>query len=640
MATALKDVLDPFNRAPTLGERAVADALSKHLAGQTPEAIRLLEQATKRAPSDPQLAFNFGIVAMEAGQWELAIDRYSAAARLKPTWFPAWSNLAHCYAQLGRWDDVIAAATRSLELNPKNALAYINRCGAYLGLGREEEAIEDGRRAIKLDPKNSRAHLNLGVAYRAVWDLERAERHYREVTVLDPKYASGWADLAQAYSLQGRLREAVAAAEVSTLLEPQNPIMRANLILYLDTAPGVALRDAWAERRVYNALFARPYSRQGSFHPNDRDPDRALRVGYVSSDFRTHSAAFAVLPLVEHRDPARQYVTLYSGSGFRDDLTDRFEAAADDFVVTQQMNDDALARRVHADRIDVLVDLSAFSSGGRLLMFARRPAPVQVTAWGYATGTGLDCFDAFFADDVTVPESAEPFYSEAVMRLPAIIPYDWPTAPPEPGPLPMLANGYVTFGSFNRLEKLTPDILDVWARVLDELPTSRLVVKFSGLQGGRLQAQVRGLFEQRGVDPERLTLLGHTDRVAHIEAIRGVDMLLDAAPHGGGITTLEALSVGVPCVTLLGDRVPGRLSASFLGKVGLPELVAETPDEYVAKAVAAVSDPARLAAIRADLPARLEDSPMRRHKEYVGAVEATFRTLWHGWLKASERRVA
>lgn len=636
----LRDVLNPLNRAPTIQELAVSEAIRHQQAGRVSEAFRILDQQFKSSPNDPQLAFNFGVIAMEAGRLDRAVACYESAARVRPGWYQIHNNLAHCYSQLGRYEDTVASASRAIELEPRNALAYVNMCGALLALGRESEAAEAGRQAVKLEPRNHKAHLNLGVAYRALWELEKAERHYREVTILAPKYANGWADLAQIYSLQGRVADAVRAAEISAVLEPMNPIMRANLILYLDTAPNVTLRDAWAERRVYNALFTRPIMLSPSSHENDRAPDRLLRVGYVSADFRRHSAGYALLPLVEHHDPAAQEVFLYSGSLFKDELTARFEAAAEHFLVTTQLDDDLLARQIRRDRIDVLIDLSAYTSGSRLSMFARRPAPIQVTAWGYATGTGLDAFDIFFADDVTVPEESEPFYSEAVVRLPSIIAYE-PSAPmPEPGPLPMLANGYPTLGSFNRLDKLTPEILEVWARVLAAVPDARLVMKFSGLHQPRVAEQVRQGFARCGVDPERLTLLGHTTREQHIAAMQQCDLLLDSWPHGGGITTLEGFSVGLPCVTLLGDRVPGRLSASFLEKVGLEHLIAQDADQYVEIVREAVAQPKVLALIREGLPKWLKDSPMMQHADYVRAVEAALRNAWHGWLSATERKAA
>jgi predicted O-linked N-acetylglucosamine transferase (SPINDLY family) len=361
------------------------------------------------------------------------------------------------------------------------------------------------------------------------------------------------------------------------------------------------------------------------------DPDRRLRIGYVSADLRHHSVASAMLPILRSHDHANVEVICYSGVTRPDGVTEQIRGLADVWHDTARLTDDDLEALIQSEHVDLLIDLSGHTGGNRLPVFARQPAPVQITAWGYATGTGLDAIDYFLADPILVPPEAHAQYAEEVIDLPSGLCYEAPAYAPNVSPLPALRHGSVTFGAFNRLAKITDDAVDTWGRVLAAVPTARLLIKTGGLEQADKRAWLLGGMLAHGVEPERVAFLGNSPHPDHLAAHAEIDLMLDTFPQGGGITTLDSLLMGVPVVTLLGQRVPGRTSASFLTTLDLADLVAQTTDEYVEIAARAVGDLDRLARERATLRERLLTSAIGDAQRYTRTVEATYRALWRRW---------
>jgi predicted O-linked N-acetylglucosamine transferase (SPINDLY family) len=315
----------------------------------------------------------------------------------------------------------------------------------------------------------------------------------------------------------------------------------------------------------------------------------------------------------------------------RDALNEEARALADGWHDVAHVSDDALDAQIRADQIDVLVDLSGHSAGNRLPVFARKPAPVQVTAWGYAASTGLDAIGYFLADPVCVPPEARASYTEQVVDLPGILCYDAAPYAPAVSTLPARTRGYVTFGAFNRLPKVSAETLAAWGRVLAAVPGSRLLVKTTGADASPSREWLLRQLAALGVDPARVTLLGSTPHPEHLAAHNEVDLMLDTFPQSGGITTFDALLMGVPVVTLLGERVQGRASASFLTALDLDDLIGRTPDEYVGIAARLARNLDRLERDRGSLRERLLSSPIGNVRSYTRHVEAAYRELWRGW---------
>ena len=420
-------------------------------------------------------------------------------------------------------------------------------------------------------------------------------------------------------------------------LQPDDHQAHSGLILVLDHHEGATPADRLGERRAWNARHARALTLAARPHdsperqPRDLDPNRPIRVGYVSGDFLYHSASSGFAPVVLSHDPSRVEVVCYATNRRKDAQTARFQRGVPTWRDASTWTDEEIAARVRADRIDVLVDLGSHSASGRLLVFARRPAPIQVTAWGYATGTGLDAMDYLFADPICIPPEREHWYHEQIVRLPSAVCYEPPPSMPEVAPPPIMEQGTITFGSFNRATKLSDQSLDLWARLLARVPDSRILFKSPGLDDAENRARILAAFAAHGVGAERIEILGRTPIYEHLAAYSKVDVQLDPFPHVGGATTFDGFLQGVPCVTLLGELITARSSASYLTLLGLDDLIARTPDEYVEIAARLADDPGRLARERTTLRQRLLASPLGNADVYTRAVEAAYRELWRRW---------
>ena len=465
------------------------------------------------------------------------------------------------------------------------------------------------------------------------WDAAIAL--FLEAQRLGLDHAGIHAALGTAYMRIGHRVEALASYRLAIWRGWQDPLVLNNLIFLLDHDPETTLESALENRKAWWRLFGAPLRSTWRRHDNQADPERPLRIGYVGGDFRRHSAAQAFGPVVMGHSPAFQAIC-YHTKAVEDPITVRFEEGVTEFHRVHALDDEALAAKIRADQIDILVDLAAFSDGGRLSLFCRRPAPVQVTGWGYATGTGLPVMDGFFADEVLVPPAlAARGVVEPILTLPCVVAS---TRMPEftPAvPLPALSRGSFTFASFNRWVKVTRETLDTWAEVLACAPGSHLVLKAGAYERPEIQAEVLTIMAARGVTADRIEFCGHTDHVQHLTAYHEVDLALDPFPHSGGVTALEGLWHGVPPLTLIGERPAARVSAAICTAVGLPMFVAETRAEYVGKAVAVATQYQRqLAAIRLSLPDRMAASPLC--VGYAEAVERHYRDLWRAWC----RRVA
>ena len=485
------------------------------------------------------------------------------------------------------------------------------------GRVRLEAALEAERRAAE--------------AYNAD-DFDTAIREFLEAHRLGLDHAVLHAGLATAYLHTGQRRLAIAAYQAALTRGDQDPKVLNNVIFLFDHEPNTTLEQALELRKVWWRRCGAPHRSSWRPHRNNPDPERPLRIGYVSGDFRHHSASQAFGPVVMRHSEGYQSIC-YHTRPIEDEITAIFIGGATEFHRVHDLDDDALAARIRADRIDILVDLSAFSAGGRLSTFCRRPAPIQVTGWGYATGTGLPVMDGFFADEVAVPRGfAARGYAEPILYLPSIIPF---TKLPESnavGELPALARGVFTFGSFNRWLKITPAVLGTWAEILAATPPSRLLLKEAGFGRPEVRATVLAAMERHGVDPLRITFRGLTDQQTHLQSYQDVDLALDPFPHTGGVTALEGLWQGVPPLTLMGERVPERLSASFCSTLGLRAFVTSSRGDYVQTAVQLATEfRPQLAQIRATLRDRMAASPFC--VGYAQAVEVHYRDLWRAWCR-------
>ncbi|MCC6417944.1 MAG: tetratricopeptide repeat protein, partial [Gemmataceae bacterium] len=507
-----------------------------------PDAEAHFAEAARLAPDDPELWSNLGAVQLQRGRLAEAEASQSRALSLRPDFLGARNNLGNVLVAQSRWAEAVAVLEDVVRQAPADPNGWVNLGHALKGLERYAEARDAYERVLAMHPGLPVALLGLGDTLQGMGDLHGAIACYEGALV----QAADNPDLHEHYGVAlqglGRIDEALAQFRACLARDPDRARVHSAVIFALDLSEG-GDPEAHRERERYNARFGgRAWTVR---HANNPDPDRPLRVGYVSADFRHHSAGFLVLPVLKAHDRAQVQVYCYSGVSKPDYLTERFRALADVWHDMYDLDDDALEALIRRDEIDVLVDLSGHSAGNRLTVFAREPAPVQVTAWGYATGTGLDTMHYFMADPIVVPPEARAAYFEEVVNLPSVLCYEPPDAAPPVAPPPSLANGYVTFGAFNRMEKVSPGVRDAWAAVMLRVPDARLIVKTGRVSTDAACQQLVDDLVARGVARERIELRGNTSHQEHLAAHGDIDILLDTFPHGGGVTSVEALLMGV-----------------------------------------------------------------------------------------------
>ena len=454
-----------------------------------------------------------------------------------------------------------------------------------------------------------------------------------------PDSPRGVALLGTVCERQGDLGAALPLFERAVALDPSDLGLHSALIFALDQSPDVTLERAYLARRAFNAVV-RVDPAAIPPHTNDRDPERKLKIGYVSNDFKNHSAAFGWAPVLFAHDRQQFELYAYSCTPGGDWATETIKQWVPNWRDAAYWDDDRLEAAIRADGIDVLVDLSGHSSGHRLTVFARKPAPVQITAWGYITGTGLDAMDYMFADDVAVTPDEERWYAEEIVRLPRILTF-WASDPAAVGPVlppPADSNGHLTFGVFNRVGKIQPSCAQAWAEILARVPDARLVVKSPGLDDPGTQASLLEMFVRAGCDVSRLDFLGQTTKNEHMKAYGAIDVALDPSPHGGGMSTLEAAWMGVPTLTLPHLQIPSRIATTIARELGLDYLVASSWPDYVARAVALDGQRDELRRTRRLMREMMAVSAFGDHGIYTRKTEAAYREVWRRWCSGDGPR--
>ena len=576
-------------------------------------------------------------VMQEQGLWIESEVYWRDAVRDRPEQSDGYLQLAAVLRRQNRHAEAIACLQHALQVVPEKAALHQHLSTAYREQRRYAEAEQSCRRALELDPDSALAWNNLASVWNAMQRLEEAESGFRKALALDHQLAPAYGNLGIVLQNQGRQQEAEAAMRQGLALQPDDMTGHGNLLFVLNYHPDKTAEQVFDEYRLHDQMFYAAHRRDWRPHANTSARGRPLKIGYVSPDFRHHSCAYFVEPLLARHDHSAVTVYAYAELQQEDSASTRYRSLVDYWVPTLGLSDAALAERIRADGIDILVDIAGHTAGNRLGVFARKPAPVSVSWLGYGTTTGLSAIDYYLTDAQHVPAGSERYFSETPWRLPV----GWVYRPPalsqtgEPGLSPAQRNGHVTFGTLTRAVRVNDATVRVWSELLHRVPGSRLVVDSRSYQDDRTQQALARRFAAHGIAVERLSI-GCSS--SGWEPLRGIDISLDCFPHNSGTTLFESLYMGVPFVTLVGQAGVGSLGDAILQGIGHPEWVAHSEQAYLDKAVALAMDVPRLVALRAGLRAQMQASPLMDEIGYARAVEDAYRQMFARWEQDNKEK--
>ncbi len=588
------------------------------------------EQAIRVAPTFAPTHNNLGNLLRDLGDAAGAHACYQEALRLDPNFTQALSNCGTLLHVNGQMEAALACYDRALQLDPSLSILHFNRAKLYDDTDRIPEAIAGYRESWRLDPKYPAPGMNLAILFNSIEEPDKALECCRKVLELGADCAMLRRTVAGAMRAMGRVDEAIAWYRGSLELEA-DPVQHSNLLYALNFHAGLDPAAVLAEHRAWATAHAESLTSHAAPYTNDRTPDRRLRVGYVSPHFREHAVNFFTEPLLAAHDRQQCEIFCYSDSNVCDDATARLRAAVDEWRDVHQLSDEQIAALVRQDRIDILVDLTGHIGGNRLLVFARKPAPVQVTYIGYQNTTGMSAMDYRLTDDhADPPGRTDAYYTERLVRLPGSFfcyrPDDYAL---EVSPLPALGLGAVTFGSFNLFAKVTPRVIETWLGILARVPGSRLLVLAN--RGGYAEQQLHARAQARGIEPGRVEAFQRLPRMDYLRLMQQVDISLDPFPFNGHTTTCDAVWMGLPVVMLEGQTYASRFGGSVLKNVGLDGLMTKNVEAYADAAVALAADLPSLARLRSELRPRMAASCLLDFSGFARRVESAYRQMWIDW---------
>jgi predicted O-linked N-acetylglucosamine transferase (SPINDLY family) len=604
--------------------------------GRHEEAIACYDKALALRPDYAEAHYNRGATLQTLKRAKEALASLDHALILRPNFPEALSTRGNTLNDLRRREEALAAYDRALALKPDYTDALYNRGFTLFQLCRAMEALTSLDRALALKPAFPEALMVRGNVLLQLHRTDEALASYDKALEIKSDYADGLCSRGAALISMQRYEEGIADYDRALAIAPDHAVAAMNRQFSLDFVPGLGFAEHQEARRQWYLSLPKHLSVQVAPYPNVADPSRRLVVGYVSADFRRHSASICFGAVLRRHDRTQFEVICYSGVTVEDEVTGEFRQLADKWRSVSDLSDEALAELIRADGVDILVDLSGNTSGNRLLVFARKPAPIQVTAWGAGSGTGLPSMDYLFSDPIVVPAAVRPLFAETVYDLPCATTLEAPSAAPPVAELPALSRGVITFGCLNRFNKISQAALELWASILQTVSGSRLLLKDKAFDNPAAPAWVRDTLGRRGIVAERIELRGASSREEHLGEYNNVDISLDPFPLNGGITTWESLWMGVPVVAKLGNSLPSRVSGAILHAVGLTEWVAGDDDEYVALAIRQATGLQTLAQLRREMRARITASPAGNSDLYTRSVEAAYRKMWCDFISRTK----
>lgn len=602
--------------------------------GQAAAAIAAFQQALLLYPEYVEAFNGLGNVYTDQGHFPLAQACYEKVLALRPDYVPALNGLGNIWHQQQKFAQAVTYYRQALALNPNYAEAHNNLGSVLCEMGDFIAATHHCQRALALKPAYAKAYNHLGNALREQYRFREALASYQQALALQPLFPEALHNLANLLRDQGLLTEAIAYYQQSLALQPSPRAYSSLLLAFNYVATDNAAAEIYQRFNDYCTHLVATVQNNGAPPRSNQKRPGKLKIGYLSADFRRHSVAYFMEAILAHHDHQQFEIFAYYDHTTVDEVTGCLRSYVDQWCPCRELTDDELTAVIRRDNIDILVDLMGHFGKNRLLVLARKPAPVQITYLGYPNTTGLTAIDYRMTDSYADPVgAAAPYSAETCVRmLQSYFCYQPSSHSPAVNELPAARNGYLTLGSFNYYAKLSPPLLALWAQVLRALPTAKLLIKSNTprlLDDAVIQQGFRQRFIAAGLDPERLILANYVDSpVTHLATYHQVDIALDSYPYNGATTTCEALWMGVPVVTLVGQVHAARMGLSILTAAGFPGWIASTPAEYVTICERLARDLEGLATLRAGLRERLQASPLMDGSTFTRQLEEIYRKLW------------
>ena len=651
-------LLDPNDSEIYLNKGIILKELNR-----APEAMDNLLKALKIKPNFAEAHNAMGNLYEQNFQYELAIQSYKKYLEIKPDCFLGLNNLGKVLTDISAFEEAEYCLLLSAIKNPQSAETHNNLGVLYESLGRLIDAEQSYIRALDLAPNFSEALNNLGALSNSFGKLVRAEQLFLKALESNANHAETYNNLGNCLKEMARFTESINCFQKAITLKPSLAPIHNNLGVVLkdlgklDEAeisyrralelkpdyaeafssllftsnyhPDKSSEEIFAAYQEYDRRFCVPLRDQWLPFSNNPEPDRRLRVGYVSPDFRICSASYFLEPLLANHSKSVVEVFAYAQLAVEDQMTAAYKSYVDHWVPTLGMNDVDLTERIRADQIDILVDTAGHCANHRLGVFARKPAPVSLSWLGYGYTTGLSAIDYYLTDDMAAPPGSEHLFSEAPWPLdPFAYVYRPAQGMGEVSPLPALSRGYITFGTLTRSVRINYRTIRVWAQILQQVPNARLIIDSVSYKEVPVQDSLAELFAAHGISRDRLEIGCHSPPW---DTLRRIDIGLDCFPHNSGTTLLETLYMGIPFITLADRPSMGRLGSSILRALGRSEWISQTEEEYVRKAVALASNLPTLEINRAVQRGQMKASPLMDEQAFAQKVESAYRMMFKRW---------
>jgi protein O-GlcNAc transferase len=630
----LDEAITSFQKALELNPR-LFDALCNlgnihYKKGRLDDAMIYYDKALQFNPHLDEAYCNMGNVLKEKGHADKAIANYQKALQINPDIADAYNNIGTILQKKGKFDEAMIYYQKALELDPELFDVCYKIGTNYHATGQIDDAIPYYQKALQLHPNFPNAYNNLGAALQKQGKLAEALLYFEKAIQYDPNLSAAYVNLGLVCILKGKYDKAEVCFRQAMAIQPDNIIAYQDLLFTMLYSSRHNAHSIFTEHVNFARLFAEPLSPAINSHPDEKKLNHRLKIGYVSSDFRKHSVAYFIEPVISNHNRKDFEVFCYSTVPIHDDVTTRLQGYADHWRSFVGKTDEEASQLIRKDAIDILVELAGHTSD-RILIFARKPAPIQISWIGYPATTGLSTMDYKIVDDYTDPTGmTEQFYTEKLIRMPeSFLCYLPEKNSPAVVDLPLLTSGRITFCSFNALSKVSQQVITLWIKILKAAPGSHLIIKAISLADSATRSQLMDLFIREDITPERIELHPLEPLTeGHLGLYNRCDIALDTFPYNGTTTSCEALWMGVPVITLAGDTHASRVGVSLLSTIGMKGLIAHTPEEYVEIAVALARDTKRLQSLRKGLRDKMAHSPLLDADRFTANLETCYHTMW------------